>query len=95
MVFGVTPRPVRYSRARAPSGDLQLRFKVLRRRLVQVEQLAAQAGLRGFFGRGELALGQRDPALLRDGAHGFGKADVFDLHHKGEDIALHAAAEAV
>ncbi len=76
-------------------GGFELRLEVLRGGLVDVDELAAQAGFAGLFGRGELALGQRDAGLGGDGADGFGEADVFDLHDEGEDVALLVAAEAV
>ena len=54
-------------------GGFELGFEVPGGGLVEVEQLAAQASFAGLFGRGELALGQRDAGLLRDGADGLGK----------------------
>ncbi len=50
MVSGVTPRPVRYSRARAASGDLSCGFEVLGGGFVDVDELAAEAGFAGLFG---------------------------------------------
>ena len=95
MVSGVTPRPVRYSRARAASGLLRCGFEVLGGGLVDVDELAADAGFAGFFGRGELALGKRDAGLGGDGADGLGEAEAFHLHDEGEDVAFFVAAEAV
>ena len=62
---------------------------------MQIEQLAALAALLRFFRRGEFPLGQRDAALLGDGFDCFGKADVVNLLHEGEDVARLVAAEAV
>ncbi len=76
-------------------GAAQLLFKPGGGGLVQFEQLAALAGFGGFFGRGELALGQRDAGLLRDDAHGFREADVLNFLHEAEDVAGDLAAEAV
>ena len=42
---------------------------------MHVEQLAAQAGFAGLFGRVELALRQRDAGFLRDGADGLREAE--------------------
>ena len=95
MVSGVTPRPVRYSRARAAAGDLRCGFEVLGGGFVDVDELAAQAGFAGFFGRGEFALGEGDAAFGGDDADGLGEADVFHLHDEGEDVAFFVAAEAV
>ena len=62
---------------------------------MDVDELAAEAGFAGFFGRAEFALGERDAALGGDDADGFGEADVFHLHDEGEDVAFFVAAEAV
>ena len=62
---------------------------------MEFKEAGAEAGLGGFFGGGEFALGQRDAALLGNDPHRFGKADVFDLAHEGEDVAGGLAAEAV
>ena len=74
---------------------LQRLLKVLRGSLMHVDQLATQTGLRRLLGRTPLALRQRDARFLSDRAHRFRKADVFQLLHKGEDIALLVAAETI
>ena len=43
----------------------------------------------------KLTLGQRNPQLLRHRPHGFRESNVLDLLDKAENIAGHAAAEAV
>ena len=63
--------------------------------LVDVEQLAAQAGFFGFAGSRITRLGQRDAELLGHQTHGFGEGDVFDFLDEAEDVAGDAAAEAV
>jgi tryptophan 2,3-dioxygenase len=62
---------------------------------MQIEQLTALAGFRGFFRRVEFALGQRNTALLRDRPHGFRKGKILDLRDEAEDVSGLAAAEAV
>jgi hypothetical protein len=62
---------------------------------VDVDELAAEAGFAGFFGGGELALGQGDAALGGDCADGLREADVFEFLYEGEDVAFFVAAEAV
>ena len=47
--------------------------------LVQFQQFGSLARFGGFFGRGELALGQGNAELLRDDPDGFRKADVLDF----------------
>ncbi len=76
-------------------GTFEGGFEVLRGGFVDVDELAAEAGFAGFFGRAELALGEGDAALGGDDADGLGEADVFHLHDEGEDVALFVAAEAV
>jgi hypothetical protein len=62
---------------------------------VKLDEPAALTVLGGFFGRGEIAFGKRDAALLRDDFDGFRKADVFDLLDEGEDVSGLTATEAV
>ena len=62
---------------------------------MQFEELGALAGLGGLLRGRELALGQRDASLLRDGADGLGEGEAVHLHDEGEDVALLVAAEAV
>jgi hypothetical protein len=70
-------------------------FEVLRGGFVDIDELAADAGFAGLFGGAEFALGERDSALGGHDANGLGKADVFQLHDEGEDVAFLVAAEAV
>jgi len=76
-------------------GGVEGLLEVLRGGLVDIDELAPDAGFAGLFGRGELALGKRDAGLLGDGTDGLGKGDVFELHDEGEDVAFFVAAEAV
>jgi len=76
-------------------GGLQASFEVLRCYLVDVDELATEAGFACLFGRAEFALGQRDAALGGDDADGLGEADVLHLHDEGEDVTFLVAAEAV
>jgi hypothetical protein len=62
---------------------------------VQIQKLSAQTRSGGFLGRGILSLWQRNSAFLRHNADRLGKPDVFDLAHKRENVARHAAAETV
>ena len=62
---------------------------------MEFEELGALAGSGGFFGRGELALGQGDADLLRDDADGLREGDVLDFADEAEDVARSLAAEAV
>ena len=62
---------------------------------MDVDELAAEAGVAGFFRGVELAFGEGDAALGGDGADGLGEADVLHLHDEGEDVAFLVAAEAV
>ena len=95
MVSGVTPRPVRYSRARAASGPLRAASKYwVAASWMSMSWRRRPASL-GFFGGAELALGEGDAAFGGDDADGLGEADVLHLHDEGEDVALFVAAEAV
>ena len=76
-------------------GRLEIRLEVLRRSLVDVDELTTKAGFAGLFRRAELALGQRDAALGGDDTNSLGETDVLELHDEGEDVALLVAAEAV
>ena len=76
-------------------GRLQGLLEVLGGGLVNVDELAANAGFAGLFGGGELAFGQGDAGLGGDDADGLGEGDVFELHDEGEDVAFFVAAEAV
>src|SRR5271168_4652830 len=62
---------------------------------MQIQQLAALAGFRCFLRRVEVALGQRNAALLRNGANRFRKGKIFDLRDEAEDVSGLATAEAV
>ncbi len=95
IVSEVTPRPVRYSRARAASGRLEEALEVLGGGLVDVDELAAKTGLPSLFRRVELPLRQSDASLGGDDTDGLRKADVLQLHDKGEDITFFVTAEAV
>src|SRR5579872_4101748 len=83
MPSAARPREVRYSRARAPSGERSWSSN------------RALAVLGGFFGGGEFAFGQGDAGFLGDGADGFGEAAVFDFLDEGEDVSMLVAAKAI
>ena len=76
-------------------GRTKLLFKPQRCLLVDVEELAALTAFAGFFRAVELALGQRDVALLSDDADGFRESYILNLADEGENVAGNAAAEAV
>ncbi len=78
-----------------PLGRAQLLLKPCGRGLVQLQELCSHPRLGSLFRRGELALGQRNAALLRHNPHRLGEADVLDLGHKAEHVARSLAAEAV
>jgi hypothetical protein len=62
---------------------------------VDIEELAAEAGLFGFAGRGVAGFGQRDAEFLCNQADGFGESDVLDFLDEAEDVAFFLASEAV
>ena len=62
---------------------------------MQLKQFSALAIFLRFFGGGEFTLRQRNSGFLRHDLHSFGKADVFNLLNKREDISALIAAEAV
>src|ERR1700729_3100746 len=62
---------------------------------MQIEEFAALAGFRGFFGAVVLPFGQRDAAFLGYDADRLGEACILYLADKAEDIAGLAAAKAV
>ena len=73
----------------------QLLLKPRRGGLVQIEKLGAHSCLGRLLWRRELALGQRNAALLRNNAHGFRKSHVLDLAYEGENVTRNTAPEAM
>ena len=96
MVSGVTPRPVRYSRAMAAAGKWRLASKywvAASWRSINWRRMPASAA---SWGAGELAFRERDAGLLGDRADGLRKGEMeVHLHDEGEDVTLLMAAEAV
>ncbi len=92
MPSAVSPRPVRYSRASAPSGERSCSSNHAVADFVQIQQFASLAMFGGLFRRREFSLGQWDTALLRDRPHRLGKADVLDFLNEGEDVAVTACS---
>ena len=93
----LTPRPVRYSRARAAAGAFQLGFKVLGRRLPAASiSVPPQAGLAGLLGGVKTRASARGmPALAATARTASGKLMFIELHHEREDVALLMAPETI
>ena len=83
------------ARQRPFLGLQQLLGKEAHRVLVQLHQQRPQ--LRGlcFFRRARAPLRQRHPDLVGHRPQRLREGEFVDLHHKLEDVAAHAAAEAV
>ena len=95
MVSGVTPRPVRYSRARAASGALRAASKYWVAASWMSMSWRRRPASRASSGELNSRLGSGMPHFGGDDADGFGEADVLHLHDEGEDVAFFVAAEAV
>ena len=76
-------------------GPAQLLLKKVAGALVDFDQPAAHFGVTCFLRRGVAHLRQGNLQLLRYQPHSFGKSDVLDLLHEGENVSRCPAAEAV
>ena len=93
MASAVKPRPVRYSRARAPSAERNCSSNQPVANSCRSSNLPRWRLSSACSGVENSRLGQGNAALLGHDFHGFGKADVLDLLHEGENIARLVAAE--